>query len=198
MNFTENLEHAKNFAIETAMAAKDKAVQLAAIAKANIAIYAEEDKVRKAQQQLGQLYYRDYAVGEEMDSAEYLPWCHKIDESNALIAELRERIEQLRAAEGTEAEENAEEADCCCGTTEETPAEEHCCCGTTEEVPAEEHCCCGTTEETPAEEHCCCGTTEETPAEEHCCCEKPEQTPAEPDDTAIEIHIAGQKDGSAE
>ena len=184
MNFTENLEHAKNFAIETAMAAKDKAVQLAAIAKANIAIYAEEDKVRKAQQQLGQLYYRDYAVGEEMDSAEYLPWCHKIDESNALIAELRERIEQLRAAEGTETEENAEEADCCCETTEETPAEEHCCCGTTEEAPAEEHCCCG--------------TTEETPAEEHCCCEKPEQTPAEPDDTAIEIHIAGQKDGSAE
>ena len=27
---------------------------------------------------------------------------------------------------------------------------------------------------------------------------KPEQTPAEPEDTAIEIHIAGQKDGSAE
>ena len=73
MNFAENLEHAKNFAIETAMAAKDKAVQLASIAKANIAIYAEEDKIRKAQQQLGQLYYRDYAVGEEMDSAEYLP-----------------------------------------------------------------------------------------------------------------------------
>ena len=39
---------------------------------------------------------------------------------------------------------------------------------------------------------------EEAPAEEHCCCEKPEQTPAEPEDTAIEIHIAGQKDGSAE
>ncbi len=53
MNFAENLEHAKNFAIETAMAAKDKAVQLASIAKANIAIYAEEDKIRKAQQQLG-------------------------------------------------------------------------------------------------------------------------------------------------
>ena len=46
MNFAENLEHAKNFAIETAMAAKDKAVQLASIAKANIAIYAEENKIR--------------------------------------------------------------------------------------------------------------------------------------------------------
>lgn len=160
MNFAENLEHAKNFAIETAMAAKDKAVQLASIAKANIAIYAEEDKIRKAQQQLGQLYYRDYAVGEEMDSAEYLPWCHKIDESNALIAELRDRIEQLRASEET--------------------------------------CCCTKPEEAPAEETCCCAKSEEAPAEEHCCCEKPEQTPAEPEDTAIEIHIAGQKDGSAE
>ena len=183
MNFTENLEHAKNFAIETAMAAKDKAVQLASIAKANIAIYAEEDKIRKAQQQLGQLYYRDYAVGEEMDSAEYLPWCHKIDESNALIAELRDRIEQLRASEETEAEEAAEEP------AEETePAEEETGC----------ECCCGTTEEAHSEETCCCAKPEEAPTEEHCCCEKPEQTPAEPDGTVIEIHIAGQKDGGAE
>ena len=105
MNFTENLENAKNFAVETALAAKEKAVQLAAIAKANIAIYAEEDKIKKAEQQLGQLYYRDYAVGEEMDSAEYLPWCNKIDESNKLIAELRERIEQLRASENEEPSE---------------------------------------------------------------------------------------------
>ena len=98
MNFAENLEHAKNFAIETAMAAKDKAVQLASIAKANIAIYAEEDKIRKAQQQLGQLYYRDYAVGEEMDSAEYLPWCQKIDESKKLIEELVQAEAQKNSA----------------------------------------------------------------------------------------------------
>ena len=108
MNFSENLKNAKNFAIETALAAKDKATQLAAIAKANIAIYAEEDKIKKAQQQLGQLYYRDYAVGEEMDSAEYLPWCSKIDESNAIIAELRDRIAELRARDA--AVDTAEEA----------------------------------------------------------------------------------------
>lgn len=120
MNFTENLENAKNFAVETALAAKEKAVQLAAIAKANIAIYAEEDKIKKAEQQLGQLYYRDYAVGEEMDSAEYLPWCNKIDESNKLIAELRERIEQLRASEKEEpAEAEAEPVE-----AEEPAAEE--------------------------------------------------------------------------
>ncbi len=121
MNFTENLENAKNFAVETALAAKDKAMQLAAIAKANIAIYAEEDKIKKAEQQLGQLYYRDYAVGEEMDSAEYLPWCNKIDESNKLIAELRERIEQFRA---NEKEDEPIEAEAETVESEEAPVEE--------------------------------------------------------------------------
>lgn len=139
MNFSENLKNAKNFAIETALAAKDKATQLAAIAKANIAIYAEEDKIKKAQQQLGQLYYRDYAVGEEMDSAEYLPWCSKIDESNAIIAELRDRIAELRARDAAvdAAEEAVEEA---AEAEEETaPAEEEAAPAgePVEEAPAE-------------------------------------------------------------
>lgn len=139
MNFSENLKNAKNFAIETALAAKDKATQLAAIAKANIAIYAEEDKIKKAQQQLGQLYYRDYAVGEEMDSAEYLPWCSKIDESNAIIAELRDRIAELRARDAAvdaaeEAVEETAEAEEETAPTEEeaAPAGEP-----AEEAPAE-------------------------------------------------------------
>lgn len=137
MNFTENLENAKNFAVETALAAKEKAVRLASIAKANIAIYAEEDKIKKAQQQLGQLYYRDYAVGEEMDSAEYLPWCNKIDESNKLIAELRDRIEQLRASdkEDEPVEAEAETAEREQPQAVEAPAEE---APAEPEAPAEE------------------------------------------------------------
>ena len=139
MNFAENLEHAKNFAIETAMAAKDKAVQLASIAKANIAIYAEEDKIRKAQQQLGQLYYRDYAVGEEMDSAEYLPWCQKIDESKKLIEELKDYIDSLKQDEAVAEEEfvdvdvPAEAAEAPAEEAPEAPAE----APKTEEAPAE-------------------------------------------------------------
>lgn len=150
MNFTENLENAKNFAVETALAAKEKAVQLAAIAKANIAIYAEEDKIKKAEQQLGQLYYRDYAVGEEMDSAEYLPWCNKIDESNKLIAELRERIEQLRASENEEpAEAEAEPVEAEEPAAEE-PAEPE---APAAEVPTEEPAAAQTPAgEAPAEE----------------------------------------------
>ena len=48
MSFSENFEAAKNLAMEAAQTAAAKAKELAAVAKANISIYAEEDKVKKA------------------------------------------------------------------------------------------------------------------------------------------------------
>ena len=99
MRFSENFEAAKNMAVEAAQTAAAKAKELAAVAKANISIYAEEDKVKKAEIELGKLYYRDYAVGEELDTAEYLPWCQKIDESKKAIAELKDFIASLREDE---------------------------------------------------------------------------------------------------
>ena len=136
MSLSENFESAKNIAVEAAQAAARKAKQLAAIAKANVAIYAEEDKVRKAERELGKLYYRDYAVGEEQDSAEYLPWCQKIDESKQTIAALQDQIAQLRTQE--EACEAAE-SECCC----DKPADdaEGCCCEKPESE-ADAPCCC--------------------------------------------------------
>ncbi len=104
MNFSENLENARNFAVNAAQVAAQKAKVLAAIAKANVTIYAEEDKIRKAELQLGKLYYRDYAVGEEMDNAEYLPWCEKIDESKKLIAELKDSIDDMKAGMANDAD----------------------------------------------------------------------------------------------
>ena len=133
MNFSENLETAKNIAVEAAQAAARKAKQLAAIAKANVAIYAEEDKVRKAERELGKLYYRDYAVGEEQDSAEYLPWCQKIDESKQTIAALQEQIAQLRAQDGTCCDKADDAEGCCCGKSDD--AETPCCCETPAELP---------------------------------------------------------------
>lgn len=109
MNWNENLENARNLAVGAAQSAAKKAKQLAAIAKANVAIYGEEEKVRKAERELGRLYYRDYAVGEEQDSAEYLPWCQKIDESKQVIAQLQEQIAQLRAEEDL-----SDDAPCAC------------------------------------------------------------------------------------
>lgn len=99
MNLTENFESVKKFAVDAAQTATQKAKILAAVAKANVSIYAEEDKIRKAEAQLGKLYYRDYAVGEEMDTAEYLPWCQKIDESKKAIADLKDYIASLRTEE---------------------------------------------------------------------------------------------------
>lgn len=148
MSFSENFEAAKNLAMEAAQTAAAKAKELAAVAKANISIYAEEDKVKKAEIELGKLYYRDYAVGEELDSAEYLPWCQKIDESKKLIAELKDYIDDVKAADEVPAEAPAaseedfadaqpeqeqtasEEAPCAC-------TEAPCCEQAAPEAPAE-------------------------------------------------------------
>ena len=151
MNLSENFESVKNFAVGAAQTATQKAKVLAAVAKANVSIYAEEDKIRKAEAQLGKLYYRDYAVGEEMDTAEYLPWCQKIDESKKLIAELKDYIDEIKASDAEPAAEpTAEEAD----FEDAAPAEEEAAAETAEEAP----CAC---EETP----CCCeAAKEEEPA----------------------------------
>ena len=148
MRFSENFEAAKNIAVEAAQTAAAKAKELAAVAKANISIYAEEDKVKKAEIELGKLYYRDYAVGEELDTAEYLPWCQKIDESKKLIAELKDYIDDVKAADEVPAEAPAaseedfadaqpeqeqtasEEAPCAC-------TEAPCCEQAAPEAPAE-------------------------------------------------------------
>ena len=132
MRFSENFEAAKNMAVEAAQTAAAKAKELAAVAKANISIYAEEDKVKKAEIELGKLYYRDYAVGEELDTAEYLPWCQKIDESKKAIAELKDFIASLREDEAPDDFEIvvADEP-----KADETPAVE---APKTEEAPAEE------------------------------------------------------------
>lgn len=89
----------KDKAVEAAQIAAQKARDLAAIAKAKVSIVAEEDKIRKAQTELGKLYYRDYVLGEDMDSAEYLPWCDRITASRAVIEDLKDLIDEIRTGE---------------------------------------------------------------------------------------------------
>ena len=97
MAFMDSIDSLREKATEAAQIAAKKTKKLAEIAKANVSIYSEEDKIKKAEVELGKLYYRDYAVGEEMDTAEYLPWCRKIDEAKQTIADLRDYIEELKA-----------------------------------------------------------------------------------------------------
>lgn len=159
MAFTDNLKKAfgvvSNKVGDAAKTTADKAKLMTEIAKLNVKITAEEDKIKKAQAALGKQYYNDFEAGLPMEAETYLPMCDEIKASKDLIAEYRAKIEDLKAAaEAAKAAKAAEaaEAECCC---EEAAAEETCCC----EAPVEETCCC---EEATAEETCCC----ETPAEE--------------------------------
>lgn len=123
MAFMDSIDSIREKATEAAQTAAKKTKKLAEIAKANLSIYQEEDKIKKAQTELGKLYYRDYVVGEEMDSAEYLPWCQKIDESKQTIADLRDYIDELKAEQVVEDDEAVEEVPAEEVPVEETPAE---------------------------------------------------------------------------
>ncbi|MDD6239816.1 MAG: hypothetical protein PUA87_10380 [Oscillospiraceae bacterium] len=112
MAILDSIDTIREKAAEAAQAAARKTKQLAEIAKANVSIYSEEDKIKKAQQELGKLYYRDYVVGEDLDEAEYLPWCRQIDEAKQTIADLRDYIEELKSERVEMAdEEKASEED---------------------------------------------------------------------------------------
>lgn len=108
MAFRDSFESFCDLATEAAQTAAKKTKKLAEIAKANLSVYSEEDKIKKAYVELGKLYYRDYVVGEDLDEAEYLPWCQKIDESKETIADLRDYIEVLKT-ERVVYDETAEE-----------------------------------------------------------------------------------------
>ena len=69
----------------------------APVAKPNLAIRTEEEKIRKAQIELGKLYYKDYIVGQTPDPAVYTPWCERISESKIAIEDLKIAIEELRS-----------------------------------------------------------------------------------------------------
>ena len=111
MNFSDSFDSVLDTAKEAAGAAAKKTRQLAEIAKANVAIYAQEDKIKKAERELGKLYYRDYAVEEEADIAEYLPWCKRIDEAKKNIADLRDYIDGLKDEENEAVAADTEEED---------------------------------------------------------------------------------------
>ena len=95
--FNDYLETFKGMAVEGAQTAVKKTRQLASVAKANLAIRTEEEKIRKAQIELGKLYYKDYIVGQTPDPAVYTPWCERISESKIAIEDLKIAIEELRS-----------------------------------------------------------------------------------------------------
>ena len=105
MAFSDNIDAIKGYATNAAQTAVKKTKMLASVAKANITILAEEEKIKKAQLELGKIYYKDFILDEEPDQAEYLPLCDKITESLKLIDNLK--LEIAMAREEVEVEEPA-------------------------------------------------------------------------------------------
>ena len=96
-NFNEIFDTVKEKVTQGAQAASQKTKDLTAIAKANDAIKNEESKIRKAETELGKLYYADYTVGSTPEGDAYTPWCEKITEAKAAIEEQKALIEALKA-----------------------------------------------------------------------------------------------------
>ena len=135
--FNENFEVLKEAAAGVAKSAAEKTKLLSIIAKDNLEILAEQDKMRKAYTELGKVYYKDFAMEEEPDEAEYLPWCSKITECRKKIEALRDEIADCKEKLGGDADElvivPVEEA-----YPEEAAAEEAVAVEAEEEAPAEE------------------------------------------------------------
>ena len=120
MAFSDRFESLKGFAASASQSAAKRSKKLATMAKANIAIQQEEVKVKKAQYELGKVFYKNFVSGEETDMSEYLPLCEKITTSLNIIEGLKAEIEQAKAGDEPAVEEEAPAAE---APAEEAPAE---------------------------------------------------------------------------
>lgn len=96
MSFSDDLNVLKGKAVDAAQMAAAKSKELAGIVKAKVNIAAEQDKIKRAQVELGKLYYRDFVAGNDQDTAEYLPWCEKIKDAKQVIAEQQAIIDAMK------------------------------------------------------------------------------------------------------
>ena len=109
MTFSDSINALRGKANEVAQATAKKTKEITETAKTNLAVRKEEETIRKAQLELGKLYYSDYAIGEGMDMAKYLPWCREIDEARKNIAQMQERLDGVKAQPAAAPQEPAQE-----------------------------------------------------------------------------------------
>lgn len=82
---------------DTAKAAAKISGSVVEVTKLNLSINAEEEKIKKIYAEIGKQLYEDYAEGKPV-SEELLRKCIAIDEIIASIAEMKEKILELRNA----------------------------------------------------------------------------------------------------
>lgn len=97
MNINANFENIRDMAANAADLAMKKATAVAAIAKARAAIFTEENKIKKAEGELGRLYYHDYVSGNAADTEAYQKICDRITLSRGAIQEQRDLIARVKA-----------------------------------------------------------------------------------------------------
>ena len=101
MSFSDDLNVLKGKAVDAAQMAAAKSKELAAIVKAKVNIAAEQDKIKRAQVELGKLYYAEH--GTTPDGA-YAAACEKITAARAAIETNNDRIAELKATAEAEGE----------------------------------------------------------------------------------------------
>ena len=125
MKYTFSFETLKNRVQAAASFAARKTDALTGMAKARLAIHQEEEKIKKAESELGRLYYNDYLAGSEADTAAYQEICARITASKLLIEGMKAEVSDLNAKDqGEVIVEEDEITDEDFVMNEETPAEE--------------------------------------------------------------------------
>ena len=158
MSINNYLNSIKEFAVEGAQIAASKTKQLASITKANMDIRVEQDAIKKAQTEIGKLYYKDFIVSELPDEAEYTPLCDQISKSRIIIEELKNFIEDTRSGINMDVGDDfvveiiqdeddpldfSDNNDCDCGCSVDQP----CDSDDAEKTYQRSHCCQVDTEE---------------------------------------------------
>lgn len=126
MAFSDSVDILKDAAADAVQSATQAAVTMAHIAKYKVQILAEQEKIRKAYQTLGKVYYKDYITDEEPDEAEYKPACEKISACFRRINRLRDAIAKERKEAEEKGEPIVDEEDdllICCEETQDEPEE---------------------------------------------------------------------------
>ena len=96
MELKQTVQTLREKASDAVQLTAEKGRLLSQIAKARAQIVRQQEIIRRACQQLGKTYYKDYITEEEPDEAEYQPLCDRISEAYQKISSLKQTVEDCR------------------------------------------------------------------------------------------------------
>ena len=105
------LENVRVCVSNTARLAVRQTKKVAAMGRVKLAINAEQDKIKKAEIEIGRLFYRDYEAGTPVAMEDYQIWCDKIADAKEQVAKLDSELLRVRSDEAEEPAAEAENAE---------------------------------------------------------------------------------------